>query len=268
MTKQNVTTWVLAVFVVGVATLRSVILLADDPRADSPKETKPPAIDAPAQGDGSTKQKENKSAKTPPGLTRLADGLWVDPMRKYVVVDGKVSMRDGPLEMFACPKGTKEHESIVAINCRPQYVHAALNAVGAIEGKPVKFDPKYVPASGTEIDIWILWKDRGGMKRSMRAQNWVRNADTRKALNHKWVFAGSGFWVDEESGKRHYKADAGDFICVSNFTTATLDLTIESSASMDDLLYEAFTENIPNRGTHVRLVLIPKLETKKKKDSD
>jgi len=115
---NHVTTWVLAVFVVGVATLRSVILLADDPRADSPKETKPPPIDAPAQGDGSTKQKEKKSAKNPPGLTRLVDGLWIDQKRKYVVVDGKVSMREGPLEMFACPKGTKEHESIVP-HCIP-----------------------------------------------------------------------------------------------------------------------------------------------------
>jgi hypothetical protein len=64
--------------------------------------------------------------------------------------------------------------------------------------------------------------------------------------------------VDESTGKRHYNADGGDFICVSNFPTATLDIPVESTQSDDDLLYEAFTERIPAAGTRVRLVLAPR----------
>jgi len=73
------------------------------------------------------------------------------------------------------------------------------------------------------------------------------------------LFAGSGIWKDEETGETGYKADSGDFICVSNFETAALDLPIPSSADKGHLLYEAFTEHIPPKGTPVRLVLLPRL---------
>lgn len=196
----------------------------------------------------------------PTGLTRLSKeyDLWIDPKRKLVVVDGKVVLREGQLEMFACPKGTKEHESIVAVNSKAQFVHAALLAVGAVAGKPVQFDPKYVPASGTTIDITILWKDKDGNRQKARAQDWIKHVKTDKAMSYDWVFGGSGFWTDD-TGRRYYYGDDGDFICVSNFGSAMLDLPVESTQANADLLFVAFTEKIPPQGTPVRLVLAPRL---------
>lgn len=78
-------------------------------------------------------------------------------------------------------------------------------------------------------------------------------------MTHPWVFAGSGFWQDEETGKEYYKAESGDLICVSNFSTAMLDIPIESSQVNDGLMFEANTEKIPRLGTPVRVVLKPKL---------
>jgi hypothetical protein len=78
-------------------------------------------------------------------------------------------------------------------------------------------------------------------------------------MTHDWVFAGSGFWTDEETGKRYYMAEQGDLICVSNFTTATLDVPIESSQSNEGLLFEANPDRIPEAGMPVRLVLKPVL---------
>ena len=46
------------------------------------------------------------------------------------MVGGKICLRQGLLEMFACPEGTKEHESIVSVNAKAQTVHTALLAVG------------------------------------------------------------------------------------------------------------------------------------------
>ena len=66
--------------------------------------------------------------------------------------------------------------------------------------------------------------------------------------------------LDEETGKRHYQANGGDLICVSNFPTATLDLPVQSSQANSDLLFTAFTEKIPPRGTKVRRVLIPRIK--------
>lgn len=199
-------------------------------------------------------------AKELSGLKRLSkDGVWIDPKRKLVVVDGEVCLRHGQLEMFACPKGTKEHEAIVAINGRPFDIHAGLLAVGAKQGTPVSFDPKYVAATGPIVDVWVLWKDSEGNPHKVRAQEWIKNTTTGKQMDENWVFAGSSFWVDEDTDERHYQADGGDFICVSNFPTAMLDLPVVSSAAAAELQFEAFADRIPNRGTMVRLVLIPRL---------
>ncbi len=188
--------------------------------------------------------------------------VWIDMQRKLVVVDGRVAMREGALEMFACPKGTKEHEAVVAVESSAQLVHAGLLAVGAKPGHPVKFNPKYVAATGTTVDILVLWQDDEG-KHKVRAQEWVKNAETGKEMKHDWVFGGSGFWKDERNGEQYYSADGGDLICVSNFSTATLDLPIESSQANDGLLFSAFSDRIPPRDTKVRLVLIPRQDKKK-----
>ncbi|MDA1055604.1 MAG: YdjY domain-containing protein [Planctomycetota bacterium] len=189
--------------------------------------------------------------------------VWIDPQRKLVVVDGEVAMREGALEMFACPKGSKEHESVIAVRSNAQLVHAGLLAVGAIAGHPVRFDPEYAPAQGTTVDILVLWQDDKG-KHKVRAQEWVKDAKTGEEMKQDWVFGGSGFWTDQTTGEKYYHADGGDFICLSNFSTAMLDLPIESSQANDALLYSAFTERIPPRGTKLRLVLIPRLDKKPK----
>ncbi len=199
----------------------------------------------------------------PPGAKRLTkvDEVWIDTKGRRVIVDGYVSLREGFLEMLACLAGTKEHESILAVRSKAQTVHAALLAVGAKSGHPVQFRPKFAPPTGTEIDIELQWLDDKGKWQKARAQDWIRDSKTKKPMTQPWVFAGSGFWKDEQ-GKDFYMAESGDFICVSNFTTAMLDIPIESSQSNEGLLFEADTKKIPPLGTPVRMVLTPKLKEK------
>ncbi len=233
---------------------------APAPAASAPAgDELPQAGDVPQVGD-----------RVPEYLKRLSPkhDVWLDTKRKAVVIDGEVCLREGQLEMFACPKGTKEHESIVALNCLPQDVHAGLLAAGAKTGTPVKFDPKYSPATGDVIDIYVLWRDAKGEKHQVKAQEWIKHAKTEKAMEYDWVFAGSGFWTDEETGQRHYQANGGDFICVSNFPTATLDLPVESSQANSELLFHAFTEKIPPKGTKVRLVLKPRVKAAEAKPAE
>jgi hypothetical protein len=198
----------------------------------------------------------------PEGATRLAPNfdVWLDAKRGVVLVDGQVSLRRGMLEMFACLRNTKEHEAVVSANTQAFLVHAALLRLGAEPGHPAQFVPEFKPPTGTEIDVSVEWLDPQGKLQTARAQDWVRDMKTGKAMAYPWVFAGSRFWTDEETGKQYYQAEGGDFICVSNFGTAALDIPVESSQSNEALEFEAFTERIPPLGTPVRLVLKPLLK--------
>jgi hypothetical protein len=258
------------VLLLGLVATISLPACADEPaqQADGkePAETKAAETKAASDKADEAKPAGEKGAKEeePKNLTRLSKthDVWLDTKRKAVVIDGEVALREGQLEMFACPKNTKEHESIVALNCTAEEVHAGLLATGAKPGTTVKFDPKYVPATGDIVDVYLLWTDADGKKHQARAQDWIKNHKTGKAMDYDWVFAGSGFWKDEETGKLHYQANGGDLICVSNFPTATLDLPVESSQANSDLLFTANTEKIPPKGTKVRVVLIPRQKKK------
>jgi hypothetical protein len=239
------------------------------------------------QGDAFSTKKLAALPKMPEpvGAKRLSTDydVWLDPKAKAVIVDGHVSLRVGMLEMFACTRNTKEHESIVSANTKAYLVHAGLLSLGAEPGHPVQFlqqylppsgvwvfdlgmtmvsvhlPPVFIPAAGTEIDVQVQWLDERGKAQSARAQEWVRDIRTGKAMTYPFVFAGSGFWIDPETGKQYYKAEAGDFICVSNFSTAMLDIPVRSSQDNTELAFEAYTARIPPLGAPVRLILKPKL---------
>jgi hypothetical protein len=144
----------------------------------------------------------------PEGARRLSelDRVWIDVKNHEVLVDGYIALRRGMLEMFACPAGTKEHESVVALHTKAATVHAALLAVGAQEGHPVRYRPEFAPPEGTEIGIEVRWRNAAGEWTTAKAQEWVRDAKTKKPMEQAWVFAGSGFWTDEKTGKRYYMA--------------------------------------------------------------
>jgi hypothetical protein len=190
-------------------------------------------------------------AKEPAGYQRLqkTGNVWLDTKGNRVVMVGEVCLREGQLEMFACLKGTKEHEAIVAVPSKARDIHAALLVCRAEPGSPAKFIPKYEPARGTRIDVTVFWTDKNGKRHQAPAQDWITNTRTDKPMTEYWVFGGSGFYEDEETGQRYYKAEDGDFVCISNFTTAMLDLPIESSQSNEALLFKANTAAIPPVGT-------------------
>lgn len=202
------------------------------------------------------------------GFVRLGKAqVEIDSQRKVLVIEGTICLREGQLELFACPKGTKEHESILSLATDATTVHAGLLAIGAEPGAPVKYNPEYVPASGPIVDIYVVWVGEDGKQKQMRAQEWVRSVQTKKELDSEWVFGGSSFNVNEETGERYYLANSGDLICVSNFATAALDLQIRSSQANAELMFEAFTDRIPPKGTKVRLLLLPR-ESGKPKPAD
>ena len=145
--------------------------------------------------------------------------IWIDKKNKEVILVGSVCRANYPLEFFATYPD-RGYESVVVIYTKPSLVHGALLALGAKPGKPVQYDPKYIPPSGTEVEIDVAWLDQNGKRQKARAQDWIRDIKTKKQLDVNWVFAGSLFWEDKSTGEKSYLADRGDFISVLNLPTA------------------------------------------------
>lgn len=194
--------------------------------------------------------------------------VWLDNKNKQVIVGGRICFRDGPLEMFACPQRTKEHESIVSTVSNGEIVHVGLLATGAVPGTPVRWDPDFIAASGPVVNVTVVWTE-DGIRKEVRAQEMITNMVTEKPLSHEFVYCGSGEWRDPENPSyREFWADSGDLICVSNFTTALMDLQIESTNAMGGLMFHANPEKIPELGKPVLLFLKPELPEKQKSNPE
>jgi hypothetical protein len=241
---------------------------AANPGANGDGEETPPArapIDDQADPPLLSADDFDKPMEPPPeaeGLIRMPDpeekgsfqDLWVDKEQKRIVLAGRVCKRTGDMELFACFRRTKEHESIVSVRARAYAIHATLVALGVKPGRSVQFFPEFRAAEGPEMDVTVAWTDEKGERRTARAQEWLRNVRTGKEMEQPWIFAGSGFWKDPD-GKTHYLASDGDFICVSNFTSAMLDIPINAPSANAALLFQGYHERIPPAGTPVALIL-------------
>ncbi|HEX5470634.1 MAG TPA: YdjY domain-containing protein [Lacipirellulaceae bacterium] len=247
---------VAATFVVGLLFVQGISLAQETtPAQDS---TNDPA----AAGTDSKAAPAPPRLPDPKGAQRLSKQypIWIDKSKKEVIVDGQIALREGMLEMFACTRNTKEHESIVSADTKAYLVHAGLLALGAEPGHPVRFQPEYMPPAGTEIDVFVRWLGENGKEHTARAQDWIKDLKTKKEMTYPFVFAGSLFWVNPDTHRKTYEAEHGDFVCVSNFATAMLDIPVKSSQSNDRLEFEAFTKKIPPLGTPVQLIFKPKLK--------
>jgi hypothetical protein len=192
--------------------------------------------------------------------------LEIQGKKRTVVIDARVCNRECRLEMLLTGgKNLKEHEAILSAELDAKDVHAALLAAGAEKGKTVDFQAaKPTPPTGTTIKIFLEWKDKQGKEQRVQAQQWIKDAKTKKEMKQDWVFAGSRV-VNDPDGKAPplYMANFGNVICVSNFDDALLDLSVLSSSDNDELVYETWTDRIPPKDTPVRVVLEPVLAKKK-----
>ena len=188
--------------------------------------------------------------------------LEIQGQKRRVVVSASICLQKGALELLMTRKDTKEHEAVLTADVDARQLRVALEAAGAKPGAPVRFDP-YKPASGQVIKITVEFEQKGKVV-SLPAQQWVRDARTRKAMAHDWVFTGSRLVANPlDRDKPIFLANDGDLVCVSNFEQALLDLPIKSSKSNAELAFEANTERIPAVGTKVSVIFEPVPEKKK-----
>ncbi len=257
--------------------------------------------------------------------------LFLDTKEKCLYLQGTVVLNAGLLEMLCCREQSKEHESIIAVNCKAFPIHTGLLALKAKPGKPVSFDPAYQPPTGEKIAIIVMYANKQGKLIQCDARQWVRTVTRRyfftplarqpvdltipeesdmkydrrrrellyygtmsldelkklqllcedkkyrealkelyqlsqpHLLKADWVFAGSLFQKDPQTGEQRYLAEGGDYICVANFSSAMIDVAIPSSASDANRGFEANSDLVPPPGTPVLLKLQRAVDSKEAK---
>jgi hypothetical protein len=198
---------------------------------------------------------------------KVGDNVYLEvlPKSRRVLVEAVVCLREGGLEQLLTRKNQKEHEAVLAADIDARKVHEALILAKAKDGTPVRWVPKYRPPTGSTIKVSLVYTDAKGKKVTVPARSWIKNRSTGKELDSDWVFAGSMLIENplDKNAAKHYLANDGDVICVSNFEGAMLDLPMMSSKDDADRAYDAWTERIPPVGTKVTVVLEP-VEGKKK----
>jgi hypothetical protein len=223
-----------------------------------------------ADGQSASPAEDKEPAAKPPESRKVEVGrnvfLEVQGDRRRVLVHSTVCLRMGPLELLMCRKQSKEHESILTADIDARDLHKALLATGAETGSPCEYQPKYKPATGTPIKIFVQYEHKGKLV-TQPAGHWIRNMKTQKELKEHWVFAGSRFVKNVLDPKRPdiYLANEGDVVTVSNFEDSLLDLPIPSPKDDADRAFEAFTEHIPAVDTKVTIILEPVLKAAKPK---
>ena len=201
-------------------------------------------------------------------------GMTVNVAERYVDIEATVCLDEGMLELVACTKGSKEHESIVAVQATPMHIHTALLVLGATNGHPAIRQPHEppdvgwidVPPEGDPIEVFLVLPDAAGQPVEHPVSEFVVPAglDSDGAAGDggdeggfpdAFLFAGSHL-RDNGDGPRTYLADeSGDVISIATFGDELLCLDGIHGHGNDALLWQVNPENLPPVGAKVTLRL-------------
>jgi hypothetical protein len=204
-------------------------------------------------------------------------GVTINLQERCVDLEGSVCLNRGALELVACTKGTKEHESIVAITARPMHVHAALLLLGAKPGSPATREPvgdasdrwRDVPPSGGPVEVFLVLKGEEGKPVELPINEFIAPSRRRSEASagepgprfptHTFVFAGSVLQTNGSGPRRYLCDESGNLISLSTFGDEVLCLPSVHSQDNEALLWQVAPTKLPAVGSDVILRLRPQL---------
>ncbi len=203
-------------------------------------------------------------------------GLAINLEERCVDVEASVCLRRGLLELVACTKGTKEHESIVVVEAKPRHIHAALLLLGAKPGSPATRQQLGVqaerwidvPPHGGPVDVSLVLRDEEGkwserpihdfIVSSRQSSDATASADPKQKLpTHTFLFAGSVLQDDGPGSRRYLSDESGNVISLSTFGDELLCLPAIHSQANDALQWQVDPTHLPAVGSNVTLRLRP-----------
>jgi hypothetical protein len=260
----------------GLATIPPVLSAAE----------KPDAGDSSGAASGKVETPASVSPELQAALGKLAmPGVKINVAEWCVDVDASVCLLEGTLELIACTKNTKEHESVIAVDAKPSHIHTALLLLRAKPGQPAThkaLDPEGtqfipVPPSGGPVDVFLVIKDDQGKVREHPISEFIKaagqtdeaeeDAESAKFPTHTFLFAGS--YLGGAAGEtRTYACDSsGNVISLATFGDELLCLPGIHEHADSLRMWQVDGDKLPARDTKVTLRLRPQVkpaETKAK----
>jgi hypothetical protein len=139
------------------------------------------------------------------------------------------------------------------------------------EGSELRYDEKHEelfwfgPMTDAERDDLLALSQDEKYRKAIKS---IHERGQNHPMQADFVFAGSGTFTDE-NGDEFFQAESGDLICVANFASALVDVSVRSTAEGEgNLLYEAWTERIPPLGTKVTLEITVAKESGEKEPGE
>ena len=234
--------------------------------------------------DTPTDQSVDKSVKIP--------GLVLDLNKKCIDLEATICLDDGLLELVACTKGSKEHESIVAVSARAMHIHTALLLLGANNGHPamrkqVGREKKRwinVPPKGDEIRVFLITTSATGKQIERPISDFIirsklrvdevdgtviaaPNEAKKTAVTAKEQFSNTFLFVGSHlrktgKGPPQYLADSsGNVISIATFGDELLCLPFHETQENNALMWRIKPKSLPKAGTQVILRLRPPMKT-------
>jgi hypothetical protein len=216
-----------------------------------------PAPDRPAASGQGIPQATRPTTR--PGVIDYQRGIRINWPDRQVEAAGRVVLREGALELFACSPNTREHESIVRIDARPLHLFQALGLIGLTPGHPGRVHPQtgeYQGATGDPVEIEVQY-EQDGQTRQEPIERWMRQTPPEGQEGPgadlgplPWVFAGSYTTKDGV-----FAADPeGTVIAVVEFGSALIALPDYHSDSNAELWLQPATGRIPPLMTRCTLL--------------
>ena len=203
------------------------------------------------------------SEPTPAGQRQVLPGVWLNRKARYVDVEGRIVLRQGMLELVACQRLGREHESIVALDARASHVHQGLLMLGLDEGEPGKWvaqdDGQYQAVDPTGDAVMVsLIVEEDGQPVEHPISRFVKNRQTGEPLpTRPFIFAGSRM-AEFDPPRTVYAADVeGNIVSLVTFGDDVLAWEKAASTSNEMVQWEAKPETLPSIKTPVRLRLRP-----------
>ncbi len=204
-------------------------------------------------------------------------GIKINVGERCVDVKSEVCLDEGMLELVACIRDSKEHESIVTVNAKAMHIHTALLLLGVKEGNPAMRkqvgegeDTRWIdiPPKGGEVNVFLVTENEKGKLIERPISDFIVStapaglgSEKRRFPTHTFIFSGSHV-ITETKGQspRTYVADrSGNVISIATFGDELLCLPGIHSHAKGELLWQVDDTHLPKIGTKVTLRLRPKV---------